>query len=67
MRRRNSQYPSPRSPEKPEAALNDFYKVDEAAPLNKPMEILKLADETGNYTATCKIITQSLVMTLNGM
>ena len=38
------------------AALNDSYKVDEAAQLNKQMEELRIADETGNYTTTWKII-----------
>lgn len=36
--------------------LNDSYKADEAAALNRQMEDLKLADEIGNYTATWKII-----------
>lgn len=37
-------------------SLNDSYKADELATLNKQMEDLKLADETGNYTTTWKII-----------
>ncbi len=36
--------------------LNESYKADEAAALKKQMEDLKSADETGNYTATWKII-----------
>ena len=38
------------------ASLNDSYKADEAAWLNNQMEELRLADETGNYTTTWKII-----------
>ena len=34
------------------ASLNNSYKVDEAAALNKQMEELQMADETGNYTTT---------------
>ena len=37
-------------------SLNNSYKADEMASLNKQMEDLKLADETGNYTTTWKII-----------
>ena len=50
---------SPKSRErwrKLNAALNDSYKADEAAALDRQMEELKLADETGNYTTTWKII-----------
>ena len=38
------------------ASLNDSYKVDEAVALNKQMEDLRMADETGNYSTTWKII-----------
>ena len=38
------------------ASLNDSYKVDEAVALNKQIEDLRMADETGNYTTTWKII-----------
>ena len=38
------------------ASLNDSYKVDEAVALNKQLEDLRMADETGNYTTTWKII-----------
>ena len=38
------------------ASLNDSYKVDEAVALNKQMEDLQMADETGNYSTTWKII-----------
>ena len=34
------------------ASLNDSYKADEAATLNRQMDDLKLADETGNHTTT---------------
>ena len=38
------------------ASLNDSYKTDEAAALNKQMEELRSADAKGNYTTTWKII-----------
>lgn len=38
------------------ASLNVSYKADEATTLNRQMDDLKLADETGNYTATWSII-----------
>ena len=38
------------------ASLNVSYKADEAASLSRHMDDLKLADETGNYTATWSII-----------
>ena len=36
--------------------LNESYKLDEAAMLNKQIEDLKLADTKGDYTTTWKII-----------
>ena len=36
--------------------MNESYKSDEAAVLNKRMEALKLADSKGDYTTTWKII-----------
>ena len=36
--------------------LNESYKSDEAAMLNKQMEDLKIADSRGEYTSTWKII-----------
>ena len=38
------------------ASLNDSYKADEAPTLNRQVDDLKLAVETGNYTATWSII-----------
>ena len=45
-----------RKTEKLNASLNDSYKADEVQTLNRQMDDLKLADETGNYTATWSII-----------
>ena len=36
--------------------MNESYKADETAMLNKQMEALRLADLKGDYTTTWKII-----------
>ena len=38
------------------SSLNEFYKAEETARLNKQLEELKLADSKGDYTNTWKII-----------
>ena len=41
--------------EEPNTRLNDSYKVDKTAVLNKQMEDMRLAEERGHYTTTWKV------------
>ena len=38
------------------ASLNDAYQADKAEQLNKQLDRLRIADERGDYSSTCKII-----------